>query len=128
MSQCLRCQKPLVEADPVSDPETIFCNDCRSVLRNRLQQLDAASQSLLSQQVVRTSRRGISATHLVSLQNSSTGLQNEDASLSQLPTMPVKDPMDHIPADDDDTGGEGEDDNWVDQSDPLMARHLPNTA
>lgn len=124
MNQCLRCKKSC-------GIDAVYCDDCRSQLRARLQPNDATSPALLPRQAVgavlsavRFSRRVAAKTIPSLTQDGASNFGSKDALLPHMPTLPVSNGMNQALTEDKDMDNES---SWVNQADPLMMRHLPSS-
>lgn len=127
MNQCLWCKGPCETTD-------IFCNDCRALLDSRFQHNDQAAQKFFLHHANRptivavksSSVKSIPTAPLASIQDVTSDPPNE-ASLTELPTIATGEAVNDPPTEDADLG-EDEKSEPVEQSDPLLARHLPTSA
>ncbi len=121
MNQCLRCKQPCGD-------DAVYCNDCRSFLRNRLQLNDVAFQALPPQQaigaVLAAARNSRTRTMAALLENDTVGSKNEYEFPPLMPTLWVSEEMDSTFPMNEDTDEDGA---LPDQVDPFLSRHLPSS-
>src|SRR5258706_7689348 len=126
VNQCLRCKGPC-------ETTVNFCEDCRALLQSRFQHNDQAAHSILLHHTGKAIAvapksnevKTIPTTPLASIQDATTSPRNEGY-LTELPTMPISGTMNDLPAEDADLE-EDEGHERIEQSDPLLTRHLPDS-
>jgi hypothetical protein len=126
VNQCLRCKGPC-------ETTVNFCEDCRALLQRQFQHNDESAHSILLHHTGKATAvasksndvESIPTTPSASIQDATSIPQNED-DLTELPTMPVSGAMNDLPIEDADLN-QAEESEPVEQSDPLLARHLPDS-
>src|SRR6266700_2071924 len=130
MKHCLRCNQPCAIT-------TVFCEDCRSLLRTQLQQRFVQTPPSASRASKGAETRNVFTSiteyeqplhrfriaHPTSLQEKTPNVQDDF-----LPQTPLSYTPEIAGSEDAEDEDEDESGPWVDQADPLTSRHLPNSA